>query len=497
MGFVVPRELSDPLRSFGMLIDGRIVHHADAAGAITRESPAHAQPVTRYAAASPQEVDQALDSARRAFDSGPWPRTTLRERSEMLGSMARIVEENLEELALLDCLEAGKPLAQARGEIADCAEMFRYAGSLVRVLHGESYNGLRSDILASTVREPVGVVAMITPWNFPFLIACQKIPFALAAGCTIVIKPSELTSASLLRFGELIADALPAGVLNIIVGDGSSVGERIVSDARVDMVTFTGSTRAGRAVGIAAAGGIKKLSLELGGKNPQIICAGADLEAAAAAAVHGAFFNAGQCCQASGRILVERSVLREFTDRVSALAETVRFGDPFDDTVRMGAIVSSRQLDRVAELVATVRQDGGQVTYGGTPVEGSGGYFFPPTIVTGVGGEARISQEEVFGPVLGLTAFDTFDEAILLANGSSYGLGAGLWSANPDHLVEGAKRIRAGTVWMNCFMEVFSEMPFGGFRQSGIGRECGSHSVSDYTEEKSVVLSRSRTKQWN
>jgi acyl-CoA reductase-like NAD-dependent aldehyde dehydrogenase len=496
MQFFDPRPLSRGVCELAMLIDGaRVTGHGPQTFA--RKSPAHGDVVTRYAAAGPDDIQGALSAARRAFDVGPWPRLSARERSEVLTTIANIIVQNGDELALLDCLEAGKPLSQAKSEIADSAEFFRYAASLARVLHGESYAGLREDIFATTIREPMGVIAMITPWNFPFLIACQKIPFALAAGCTMVVKPSEMTSASLLRFCEFVQDVLPPGVLNVLVGDGPTAGEPLVRDSRVDMVSFTGSTRAGRAVAAAAADGVKKVALELGGKNPQIICADADLDAAAAAVVHGVFFNAGQCCQASGRIIVEREIVAAFTDRVVALTKDVRVGDPLDPAVQMGAIVSAQQMGRIAELVGTVASEGGHIATGGRAVQRTSGMFYEPTVITDVAPAARLSQEEVFGPVLSITPFDHFEDAISLANQTRYGLGSGLWTNDNSRVMRGLKAIRAGTVWINCFMEVFPEMPFGGFKDSGIGRECGKLSVEDYTEIKSVVMSKVRTKNWN
>ncbi len=496
MHFVEPKTLAGETRAFSMLLDGEIVP-GSGSQAFSRKSPAHGQTVTTYNSASVEETERAIAAARCAFDKGKWSSMPTRERSALLLAIAQIIEDNREELALLDCLEAGKPLTQARGEIADSAELYRYAAGLARALHGESYANLRPDIFASTIRQPIGVVAMIAPWNFPFLIASQKIPFALAAGCTIVFKPSEMTSASMLRFGELVSGLLPRGVLNIVVGDGASVGEALARDPRVDMVSFTGSTRAGRQVSLAASETVKKVALELGGKNPQIICADADIEAAAAAVVHGVFFNAGQCCQAAGRIIVEQSIAREFTDRVLALSKEVVVGDTLDARVQMGAIVSDAQMKRITSLVASTGAEGGNIELGGHRISGAAGHFFEPTVVTGVASAATLSQEEVFGPVLSISTFSTFDEAVSIANTTRYGLGAGLWTGDSDRILEGLKGIRAGTVWINCFMEVFPEMPFGGFKESGLGRECGKLAVEDYTETKSVVLGKVRKKVWS
>ena len=354
---------------------------------------------------------------------------------------------------------------------------------------GESYNTLGDASLGVVVRDPIGVVSIITPWNFPFLIVAQKLPFALAAGCTAVVKPSEMTSASTLLLGEILAEAgLPAGVANIIAGFGPEIGPAMTTDPRIDMVSFTGSTRVGKSAMAAASATLKKVSMELGGKNPQIIFPDADIDAALDAALFGAFFNAGECCNAGSRLIVHRSVADAFVDRFVELAKTVPVGDPLDEATKVGALISPQHLALVEGHVAAAKAAGAEVVLGGERLASDAGQFMAPTVVAGVKPAMGIARDEVFGPVLAVMTFETADEAVSIANGVEYGLSASVWSRDFDTCIQTSRRLRAGTVWTNTFMDGAAELPFGGFRQSGLGRELGRNAVADYTEEKTLHL---------
>jgi acyl-CoA reductase-like NAD-dependent aldehyde dehydrogenase len=484
-------------RSYELLIDGRWIK-ARGEQTIERVSPAHGVTVSTYARAAEHETDLAISAARKAFDQGPWPRMTAAERSKVLLDVASMIERDAELIAMMDTLESGKPIAQARGEIAGAADIWRYAAALARDLHGESFSTLGPHKLGVVVREPIGVVSIITPWNFPFLIVSQKLPFALAAGCTAVVKPSELTSASTLHLGKLLLEAgLPEGTVNIISGTGAEVGAAMTSDPRVDMISFTGSTRVGKSAMATAARTLKKVSMELGGKNPQIVFADADLEAALDAALFGAYFNAGECCNAGSRLIIQRQIAESFVTGLQQKVPHVKVGDPLDEDVRVGAIVTPDHLAKIEGYVAEAREAGAEVRIGGTRLDHESGQFMAPTIVDGVKPQMTIAREEVFGPVLSVLTFDTADEAVAIANGTDYGLSAGVWSRDFDNCLNVSRGIHAGTVWMNTFMDGASELPFGGYKQSGLGRELGRRAVDDYTEEKTLHFhSGPRTAWW-
>ena len=464
---------------------------------IERSSPAHDVPVSVYPAASAADAEAAILAARRAFDTGPWPRLKGAERSRVLLRAADLIEQRAEELALLDTLESGKPLAQARGEIAGAADLWRYAAGLARDLHGDSYANLGGNMLGVVVREPMGVVAIITPWNFPFLIVSQKLPFALAAGCTAVVKPSELTSGSTLVLGEILLEAgVPAGAVNIVTGYGKEVGATMVRHGAVDMISFTGSTAVGKLTAATAADSLKRVSMELGGKNPQLVFADADLEAALDAVLFGVYFNAGECCNSGSRLLVQREIADSFVAEIVARSRDVPVGDPLDERTKVGAIISPEHLGKIEGYVDGAVGAGAELRLGGRRLAADRGRFMAPTVVAGVTPGMAIAREEVFGPVLSVLTFDTVEEAVALANGTGYGLSAGVWSRDYDTCQTAAAGIRAGTVWLNTFMEGFAELPFGGFGESGIGRELGRHAALDYTEMKTIQMHRGPRTDW-
>ena len=475
-------------RAYKMLIGGQWVAGADGR-TLDRLSPAHGALVSRYAAATRVDAERAIAAARKAFDEGPWPTMTGAERSRLLLKAADLIEARKDELALLDALESGKPITQAKGEMGGAVDIWRYAAALARDLHGESYNTLGEGTLGVVLREPIGVVSIITPWNFPFLIVSQKLPFALAAGCTAVVKPSELTSASTLVMGEILMEAgVPAGVVNIIVGTGAEAGAPITSHPDVDMISFTGSTGVGKLTMSNAAQTLKKVSLELGGKNPQIVFADADLDAFVDAAVFGAYFNAGECCNAGSRLILHRSIADEAVARIAELSKAVKVGDPLNADTQVGAIITPQHLDKIAGYVEAATASGADVSLGGGALDLGMGQYMAPTILTGVQPQMAVAREEVFGPVLSVLTFESADEAIRIANAVDYGLSAAVWSASMDNCLAVGRRVRAGTIWMNTFMAGASELPFGGFKQSGLGRELGRHAVEDYTETKTLNM---------
>jgi len=482
-------------RQRAMWIDGR--DDNGAGELIERRSPAHGALVTRVPRGGAADADRAIAAARKAFDEGPWPHATASERARVLLKTADLVDRDRELLALLDTLESGKPIAQARSEIEGAADLWRYAAALARGLHGESYASLGPDRLGFVLREPIGVVSIITPWNFPFLIVSQKLPFALAAGCACVVKPSEMTSASTLHLARLLAEAgLPDGVCNVVTGYGPEVGQPMTSDERVDMISFTGSTAVGRAAMAAASATLKKVSMELGGKNPQIVFADADLEAALDACLFGAYFNAGECCNAGSRLLLQRPIAENFIAELAERARKVPVGDPLDPGTKVGAIVSVDHMGKIERHVAAAQAAGARLRVGGERIA-SDGLFMAATVVDAVAPTMAIAREEVFGPVVVALAFDTAQEAAALANGASYGLSASVWSRDLDTVVGVARKVRAGTVWANTFMDGAAELPFGGYKQSGLGRELGRRAVEDYTEEKTFhVRNGPRTSWW-
>ncbi|MBP9182540.1 MAG: aldehyde dehydrogenase family protein [Fuscovulum sp.] len=472
------------------LIGGHWCDSAD--GAVTeRCSPAHGVLVSRAARGGEAEAGAAIAAARAAFDDGRWSGLPGKDRAAVLLRVADRIEAGADRMALIETLETGKPITQARAEVAGAADLWRYAAALARTQCGDSHNGLGPETLAMVLKEPIGVVSIITPWNFPFWILSQKLPFALAAGCTCVVKPSELTPSTTVMLGELLGQAgLPDGVVNIVLGLGQPVGAALAADARVDMVTFTGSTAVGRGIAAAAGATLKKVALELGGKNPQVIFPDADLEAAADAVVFGLCFNAGQCCNSGSRVLVHADIAEAFTARVTDLSRQVAFGDPLDPATQVGAIVSPEHAARIDGHVTAARAAGACLRLGGAPlaIPGLAGPFYPPTVLTGIRPDMAIARDEVFGPVLAVLTFGSLDEALALVNDADYGLSAGVWSGDVHTCLAFARGARAGTVWTNTWMDGFPEVPFGGVRQSGLGREIGRQGLEEFLEIKSVVM---------
>jgi acyl-CoA reductase-like NAD-dependent aldehyde dehydrogenase len=452
----------------------------------TRTSPAHGIDVTDVPDADADDVEAAVRAARAALDDG-WRRTPGSARAKLLHCVGELIRRDAEELSLLETLESGKPITQARGEVASSAELWEYAATLARHNVGDAHNNLGEDTLALVVNEPVGVVGMITPWNFPLLIISQKLPFALAAGNTAVIKPSESTSATTVLLARLCREAgLPDGVVNVVTG-GHRVGSAIVDHPGIDMLSFTGSTGVGRGVASAAGRDLKKVELELGGKNPQIITDHADFSAAVDAAVFGGYFNDGQCCNAGSRLIVQRSIASEFADAVAERTRHVRVGDPLLSATQVGSLVNDRQLATVERYVGEGVAAGARLLIGGSRRQGTP-LFYEPTIFTDVTPGMTIANEEIFGPVISVLPFGSLEEAVRVANQTGFGLSAGIWTQDIDEALTAARDLRAGTVWVNRWMNGYPEIPFGGYGASGIGRELGRQALAEFSEMKTIQL---------
>jgi betaine-aldehyde dehydrogenase len=476
-------------------IDGAFCDSADGAVS-TRLSPSHGGVASIAAKGGTAEAEAAIKSARAAFDDGRWSRLQGRDRARILNRVADLIEANVERLALIETMESGKPITQSRGECGGAADLWRYAASLARTVHGDSHNTLGDDILGVVLKEPIGVVSIITPWNFPFWILSQKLPFALAAGCTCVVKPAEITPSTTAMLAEFLVQAgIPPGVCNIVLGGGDPVGSLMTAHHDVNMITFTGSTAVGKIITKSAADTLKKVALELGGKNPQVIFPDADLDQAADAVTFGIFFNVGQCCNSSSRIIVHADIAKDLVKRILALTRQVRFGNPLNPDTQVGAIVTPEHNQSIGRHVQAAVQAGATLCIGGAPmiVPGIGGQFYLPTILADVTSDMAVAQDEVFGPVLSIMTFRTMDEAVALTNASTYGLSAGVWSESIHTCLEFCRRAEAGTVWTNTWMDGFPELAFGGVKQSGQGREIGSYGFDEFLEVKSLVMRIGRT----
>ncbi|WP_329260382.1 aldehyde dehydrogenase [Streptomyces pseudovenezuelae] len=481
-----------------MSLDLSGAHHIDGTddpgggAAFTLVSPRDGRALAQVADAGQAEIDLAVAAARRAFDSGPWPRLAPAERGRMLLRVAELLEERREELALTVSLEMGKAVTDAYGiELRALITTFRWYGQLADKLTDESPH-TAPDALALVTREPAGVVGAVVPWNFPLTLAGWKVAPALAAGCTVVLKPSENSPLSALLLGRLATEAgLPPGVLNVVGGDGPVAGRALGLHPDVDVLAFTGSTAVGRHfLRYSADSNLKRVWLELGGKSPNIILPDApDLEQAAATAAWGIFFNQGEMCTAPSRLLVHSSIAEQVTEAVVARARKLRVGDPLDPATDMGALVTEAHLSRVEDHIATGLDEGARLRAGGgRTLSGSGGSFLEPTVFDRVGPGMRLAREEIFGPVLSVLTFDDLDEAVRLANATEYGLAAALWTSDLSTAHKVSRALRAGTVWVNCYEEGDLTVPFGGMKQSGNGRDKSAHALEKYTELKTTWI---------
>lgn len=475
-----------------LLIDGMWCEAASGKN-FTVENPANADMLAQVAHGERADADRAVKAARTAFDSGPWTKMTASERGKLIWKLADLLEEHTEEFAQLESLDNGKPLTVARAaDVALSVDMFRYMAGWCTKIHGETFPisvpyTPQTRYLAYTLREPVGVVAQIIPWNFPLLMAAWKLAPALASGCTVVLKPAEQTPLSAIRLGELFCEAgFPNGVVNILTGYGDA-GAALVENPMVDKVAFTGSTEVGRLIVKGAAPSMKKVSLELGGKSPNIVFADADLDAAIKGAASAIFFNHGQCCCAGSRLFVEDKVYDKVLDGVSQIAKKIRVGDGFDPSTQMGPLVSKEQMEKVCGYIMSGVQEGAHLNTGGGQVNRAG-YFVEPTVLSRTGRDMKAVREEIFGPVVAVMPFKDLDDVAAQANDTSFGLAAGIWTKDITKAHALSARIRAGTTWINCYNVFDAALPFGGYKESGWGREMGKHAMEMYTETKSVCL---------
>jgi aldehyde dehydrogenase (NAD+) len=474
-----------------LLIDGQ---WRDAASGLTFETrnPATGERLATVAEGGVADIDDAVRAARRAFE-GSWSRAKPVERQALLLRFADLVERHIDELILLDTLDMGAPIAYGRANPARVPNMIRYYAGAATALHGETIpNSVPGEIFTYTTKEPVGVVGAIIPWNGPLGTTVWKIGPVLATGCTMVLKPAEETPLTALRLGELLLEAgLPPGVVNIVTGRGDVAGAALAAHPDVDKIAFTGSHVTGQEIVRASAGNLKRLSLELGGKSPDIVFADADLDWAVPGAAMAAFANAGQICTAGTRMFVERPIYEEFVSRVAAFGRKLRVGDGADPATQIGPLVSARQLERVTGYMDIGRAEGARPVSGGARLtEGAlaNGFFVAPTVFADVDNDMRIAREEIFGPVISAIPFDSVDEVVRLANATQFGLGGGVWTRDVGKAHTVSKRIRAGVVWVNCYNISDPSMPFGGYKTSGYGRESGRQQLEDYLNLKSVWI---------
>ena len=451
-------------------------------------NPATEDVIAEVPSAGAPDLDTAVSAARAALD-GPWGTMSARERGRLVRRLGERLLDRADEVARLETLHNGKPISESRHiEIPAAAECFEYYGGWSDKVMGETIP-VKGNHLTYTLREPVGVVAAIVPWNFPLLLAAWKIAPALACGNTVIVKPASQTPLTALALGEIAIEAgLPAGVLNVLTGPGAELGQAIVEHPGIDKIAFTGDTSTGKGIMRGAAGTLKRITLELGGKSPNIVFADADIEAAIRGATIGIFYGKGEVCAAGSRLLVDRSIKTEFIDKLAARARKMTAGDPMDPKTRFGALSSKKQLDTVLGYIDSGKREGATLVAGGARTDiGTGkGYFVQPTIFTDVRPDMTIAREEIFGPVLASIEFSDVDEAIARANDSGYGLAAGVWTRDIKKAHYVARKLQAGTVWIDTYNVYDTAAPFGGYKQSGFGREMSAHALEHYTQVKSV-----------
>ncbi len=472
-----------------LLIDGQWV---DGAKKFDTVNPATGEVLTQIMEASRSDVNRAVEAARRAFEdrNGAWRKLSASERGRMIWTLADLIEKNIDEVAELETLDNGKPIFESRYvDLPMVIDVLRYYAGWATKIHGDTVNSFES-AFTYTLREPVGVVGLIVPWNFPLLLTSWKLGPALACGNTVVLKPAEQTPLTALRLGELVIEAgFPAGVINILTG-GPETGKAIVEHPSIDKIAFTGSTAVGKEIMRGAADTLKRVTLELGGKSPNIVFADSDIDSAVKGAINGIFYGKGEVCNAGSRLFLESKVKDEFTEKLVGRASKMRPADPLDPKTRMGAIVSQEQMQTVLGYIEAGKRDGAKLLTGGNRVqiEGSKGFFIEPTIFGDVKNDMKVAQEEIFGPVLAVLTFDDVDDVIEQANSNPYGLAAAVWTRDVKKAHSVSRRLKAGTVWINTYGLMDASLPFGGYKSSGFGRELGANALEHYTEIKTVWL---------
>ena len=475
-------------RRHRMLIDGKWVEAASGQ-TFTTVDPSSEEALAEIPSGDKEDIDRAVRAARRAFEGGPWRKMTASERGRALWKLADLIEARTEEFAQLETLDNGKPLSVARvADIPLVVDHFRYYAGWATKVEGETIPVSVPGMLAYTLREPVGVVGQIIPWNFPLLMAAWKLGAALACGNTVVLKPAEQTPLSALRLGELLEEAgIPPGVVNIVTGYGETAGAALTAHPDVDKVAFTGSTEVGKIIMREAAGTLKRVSLELGGKSPNIVFADADLEQAAEGAASAIYFNHGQCCCAGSRLFIEERAYDKVMPKLIDYSKSIKLGPGLDPSTQMGPLVSSEQFERVSGFLAAGKQEGAKVLAGGgRPEQFKKGYFVAPTVFTDVKPDMKIVREEIFGPVVCAIPFKDPEEVLAAGNDTAYGLAAAVWTKDIQKAHRAARLLKSGTVWINCYNVFDAAAPFGGYKQSGYGREMGKAALELYTQIKTV-----------
>jgi betaine-aldehyde dehydrogenase len=470
-----------------MLINGEL-QEGNSTNRIPVYDPSTEEVIAEIPDATSADIDAAITAARNAFDHGGWPQTTAQERGRILFRIAEKIRAEAASLAELESRNSGKPIVEAEFDIADAATCFEYYGGLATKISG-TVNPVPDNALSLSLKEPVGVAGQIIPWNYPLLMAAWKLAPALAAGCTCVLKPAEQTPLTALKLASWLGDCgVPPGVVNIVTGLGETAGARIVEHPQVDKIAFTGSAAVGKIIMKSAADTLKRVTLELGGKSPNIFFADADFEAAIDGALFGVFINQGEVCSAGSRVLVERSIYPKFVEAMTEKARSIKLGPPLDRATKMGPLVSREQYDRVRHYQSLGKNEAKVAIGGGTPPAFSRGYYVEPTIFYDVDNSARIAREEIFGPVAAVIPFDDEADALKIANDTPFGLAAAVWSRDIYRALRMVKAIRAGVVWVNHMQPTYVEAPWGGYKQSGFGRELGVHGIDEYLETKQVHI---------
>jgi betaine-aldehyde dehydrogenase len=480
------------VRSYANYVNGQWIPSASGE-AFSVYDPSTEEAIARVASANSSDVNMAVNAAREAFDAGPWRHTSAQDRGRILFKLAERVRQNAAQLAELECRNTGKPIVEAEYDIADVATCFEYYGGLATKVQGH-VNPVPANALSFTLREPVGVAAQIIPWNYPLLMAAWKLAPAIAAGCTCILKPAEQTPLTALEFANWFEEAgLPPGVVNIVNGFGETAGAALVAHPGVDKVAFTGSAAVGKIIVKSAADTLKRVTLELGGKSPNIFFAEADWEAAVDGALFGVFINQGEVCSAGSRILVEKKIYAKFVEAMTDKAKRIKLGPPLERETKMGPLVSKEQYDRVGSYLEIGKKEAKVAIGGGRPKEFGKGYYLEPTIFYDVENSARIAREEIFGPVASVIPFDAETDAIRIANDTPYGLAAAVWTRDIYKAFRVVKSLRAGIAWVNHMQPTYVEAPWGGYKQSGFGRELGPWGLEEYLETKQVFVNLDET----